>query len=400
MIVTSKEMKFVSFEKGVSSFPSDDALAKINHFALEPLTKEEVYTRSLLLCHNGIDLDNDRFNERTLGKIRDTLIGKGFFLHGHPGGWFGNPGPGDGRFFESHVNKMTKEEFKELTDEDIKLPRGVEDVHVTNGKFYLPRLDSNRDDLKKMDAGVTPFVSVGFMAEYKEVSDPDDEKVVWNEFLPEAMALEGSVVWLGAQPGASIQRNKYFNIPFNIRDSKLYWGDVEIPVISEKQTEKTETGKENVNEMKELVEVLKAQGIEVKEDNLVQDLVTLFKGYEAKITELSVEKTPPEPQPVNPLIEIGAHYQTKLVDECVRFKGILGDITADPDIAIQEKAMLKGISIEHLERTYDQLKDRVDKFLVKNPTFKMEEKKEETKPPVKPDLTKPEQNELFATLRI
>ena len=193
--------------KGLGSGKSLTAeqLAKINTYARKALTTEQVAYVPLLMAHNGIDRDVERFNEELLAEFAQKLPGKGFFVEGHPGGWSGSGGPGEGLHFDSRVQQMTPAEFKELTGEDIKLPEGTDTVHALMSDAYILALDSNKDTRAKIDAGIIRFSSIGFKAPFYSITD-DNGNHIYGEYRPKGEALEGSLVWLGAQPGAGVMK--------------------------------------------------------------------------------------------------------------------------------------------------------------------------------------------------
>jgi hypothetical protein len=185
---------------------SGDQLAKINAFARKPLTQEQVFYVPLLMAHNGIDRDNERFDEELLHIFADTLVGKGFFVHGHPSGWSGSGGPGEGLHFDARVEQMTPEEFKEKTGEEIRLPDGLDTVHALMSDAYILTLPGNSDTRAKIDAGIIRFSSIGFNAPLYSITD-DNGNHIYGEYRPKGEALEGSLVWLGAQPGAGVTKD-------------------------------------------------------------------------------------------------------------------------------------------------------------------------------------------------
>lgn len=185
---------------------ADDQLAKINRFARKPLTAEEVFHVPILLGHNGIDRDNERFHEDLLKDFARTLVGKGFFVAGHPSSWSGTGGPGEGKYFDASVDQMTPAQFKDVTGEDIILPEGADTVHALMTHAYMLKLASNEDARKNIDGGIFSFASIGFQAPYFNITD-DLSNHKYGEYRPKGEALEGSLVWLGAQPGAGVTKN-------------------------------------------------------------------------------------------------------------------------------------------------------------------------------------------------
>lgn len=58
------------------NLPSDEDMTLINGFALKELTKEEVFTFSVILCDNDIDRDFERFSIDSLKTLEKLFIGK------------------------------------------------------------------------------------------------------------------------------------------------------------------------------------------------------------------------------------------------------------------------------------------------------------------------------------
>lgn len=180
----------------------DWQLSKINTFALTQLSSEDIYVRQFLLAHTGIDRDNERFSEGVLEDFRRTLAGKSV-LQGHNR----NDLP-KGLFFDAFVDVMDKNGFKILTGEDIRLPANIERVSVLWGWVYFPKVDLNKDILALIEGGVCRYVSIGFKA--SGLYDVQDTNGNYMEYQAPAEALEGSIVWLGAQPGAIIKNAQGF----------------------------------------------------------------------------------------------------------------------------------------------------------------------------------------------
>jgi hypothetical protein len=193
-----------------------EQLAIINEkFSNVPLQASDIWTRELLLCHSAIDRDLERFNPLQLNVFNGAvagkgIVGKGFFAEGHPGGWSGKNGPGQGRYFASRLQQMTPQEFQQLTGELPQLPHGETQITCLFATPYMLRLDSNEDTRKNIDAGTQHFVSIGFDAPFRCITDPATGDLIYGEYCPtqdeQGEALEGSLVWLGAQPGAGMMK--------------------------------------------------------------------------------------------------------------------------------------------------------------------------------------------------
>ena len=194
-------MKNKSFQKCLSVKTIADPvtqgmLLRINNFALKPLTTEKVYVRKFLMAHNAVDRDNERFPEGLLDDFAATFPGKALLV-GHD-----RSGPGKGLFFDASTEEMTPEQFKSLTGESVRLPDWIFNVKVLWAWSYMLKA-FNAEIVANIDAGIYRHASIGFRAtDLNPVKGIYDNTLFW-EYVPPGEALEGSIVWLGAQPGAS-----------------------------------------------------------------------------------------------------------------------------------------------------------------------------------------------------
>lgn len=188
--------------------PSAEQLAAIRAYTLADVPAEKLYVRTFALAHNGIDRDNEAFDEAVLADFARTLPGKGLFIK-HPTGWDGDTGPGKGRWFAARVERMSLEEARVLMrTPDLQFPPGTTTAVVLMADAYLPRTAGNTDLLEEIDAGVVSDVSVGFThGKCEPITDEDGRELTARRLLSPREALEGSLVWLGAQPGARAIKN-------------------------------------------------------------------------------------------------------------------------------------------------------------------------------------------------
>lgn len=188
--------------KAANGKPSSEQLAAINVYALDELTADQVYVRTAYLAHNGIDRDNEVFDGALLRDFARSLPGKGLFVR-HPGGWDGDSGPGVGRWFEARVVQMSMDEARTaLGEPNLQWPDGTEQAELLEAGYYLPRSDKNTDLIVDVNAGVASYVSIGFQSSQRtDIMDANGNVIARRLHAP-GEALEGSLVWLGAQPGA------------------------------------------------------------------------------------------------------------------------------------------------------------------------------------------------------
>jgi hypothetical protein len=185
-------------------------LALINRYALEPLTAEQVYVRRMRLCNDQPDRSYERFPEAYLKRFAATLPGKSF-LGQHDRRSFAL-----GRFFEATVEKE-------------------DGITYLVPSFYMVRLAANEEARGQIDGGVWSHVSIGARVDKRlcdlcgkdyDLSQWDGEgnflgckhlkgreyngkvcTITYGGDLQKVEALEGSIVWLGAQYGAEMAKD-------------------------------------------------------------------------------------------------------------------------------------------------------------------------------------------------
>lgn len=369
---TAKTFNFKAL--GAGKVVSDDQIAKINKFALVQLKPEQVYVRRYLMAHNGIDRDKERFAEDLLNDFAATLPGKGFFVEGHPSSWSGKGQPGEGRFYAAATEEMTPEEFKNITHEEITLPEGINKAKVLWGDAYLLKLDSNADTLAKIDAGIYSFVSIGFKASLVDVTDKNGN-VIYGEYKSKGQAMEGSLVWLGAQQGASAMKAHNSAAESAERDNLILEG----------------------KKMKEFLKRLSEKiGKAFSEEQAVEEIASLVAQKDAKIREL-------EPHAAD-----GMAYRKHLVGDLLKYGALIDEMPADAVAQQKEADFISAWPIDRIKSLHDKYESRArakfpDKFTFKgkDETDRQEKDGNGKKNQLvtgKKDYTTPQHNELFETV--
>lgn len=222
MDATQVKVKALSLarEEGASfgPTPTETDLALINDMALEPMTADQIYVRKIRLANDRVDRDFERFSRGVLNKFSDTLPGKSVLIgHEHHSAPIG-------RFYDAKVarDKATGTAWLE-------------------GKWYAPITAQNEHDRKSIDAGVWSYTSIGFMwdavecdickQDYRSMkcshllgtdypvdqvsgdmppiaSDSGKTVTATATYKGDAQAVEGSIVYLGAQYDAAIVKAK------------------------------------------------------------------------------------------------------------------------------------------------------------------------------------------------
>lgn len=140
-------MKTEQILKNVS--PDKNELELINAYTRKPLTDDEVYVFSVVLCDNEIDRDYERFTVESLEKLSELFVGKtGIFDH--------NPTASNqsARVISCKVESAAGKK-NSLGDDYFRLV----------ARAYMPITDGNKQLRESIDSGITREVSVGCAVE-------------------------------------------------------------------------------------------------------------------------------------------------------------------------------------------------------------------------------------------
>ena len=196
-----------SLQQKTAAIATDEDLAAINALALAEMTADDVYVRTAYLAHNGIDRDKEVFDDSLLEAFANSLPGKGLFIK-HPMGYDGDSGPGIGRWFRAQVVDMSLDESRAVLKEPkLQFPPSTETAKLLEASFYIPRTEKNAGLLADIDAGIAGDLSIGFRtSDRAPITDGVSDDVIAYRLMAPGEAYEGSLVWLGAQPGARVHK--------------------------------------------------------------------------------------------------------------------------------------------------------------------------------------------------
>lgn len=125
-----------------------DILEKINKFTRRPLTEDEVYVFSVILCDNEIDRDGERFSDTALEEICEKFIGKtGISDHN------ASASNQTARIFDTEL----------ITDESHATKYNAAYKYV-KASAYMVKTDENRNLIAEIDGGIKKEVSVSCSA--------------------------------------------------------------------------------------------------------------------------------------------------------------------------------------------------------------------------------------------
>ncbi len=222
---TMMAKKMFDLKAAAGATVTPEILVKINKFALRELTADEVFVRKYLMAHNAVDRDNERFSEALLEDFARTFPGKSFMIS-HDRSTLGK-----GLFFDAGTEEMTPQQFTALTGEEARLPANISMVKVVWAWIYMLKAEFNEELIGNIDAGIYRHASIGFRAnDITPVKGQYDQILYW-EYSPPGEALEGSLVWLGAQPGATAQKTA--TVTKTAPDKPKNWEGLDNPLIPE-----------------------------------------------------------------------------------------------------------------------------------------------------------------------
>ena len=182
-------------------------LDKINALTRREFKAAELYTFPVVLCHNDVDRDYERFSDDALDKMAELFVGRtGIFDH--------NPSAGNqsARIYDAEV----------VTDPDKETAWGGA-YRYLKGYAYMVRTDANADLITEIDAGIKKEVSVSCSASRRTCSicgkewyhdggcdhvkgQVYDGKVCYMTLDGITDAYEWSFVAVPAQPGAGVTK--------------------------------------------------------------------------------------------------------------------------------------------------------------------------------------------------
>lgn len=125
-----------------------ETLDKINKLTRRPLTEDEVYVFSVVLCDNEIDRDGERFSDKALEELKDRFIGKtGIFDHN-----------------AAAANQNARIFDTELVTDNSRSTKNGEPYKYLEASAYMVRTDENKNLIAEIDGGIKKEVSISCSA--------------------------------------------------------------------------------------------------------------------------------------------------------------------------------------------------------------------------------------------
>ena len=123
-------------------------LEKINKFTRRPLTEDEVYVFSVILCDNEIDRDGECFSDTALEEICEKFIGKTGILD----------------YNLSTSNQTARIFDTELVTDESRVTKYNADYKYVKANAYMVKTDKNRNLIAEIEGGHTKEVSISCSA--------------------------------------------------------------------------------------------------------------------------------------------------------------------------------------------------------------------------------------------
>lgn len=372
------------FEAGASL--TEAQLAKINGYAIKELKAEEVYVRKYLLAHNAVDRDRERFPDGMLDDFANTLPGKSLLFAHDRRSYLPM-----GLFFDASTEVMTLEQFKALTGETANLPPDVASVKVLWSWFYMLKAPGNQEVIGNIDAGIFRHASIGFSASDLIAIKGQYQDTLYYEYVQPGEALEGSIVWLGAQPGATLQKGAGDE-------------DDQPEGFSSYKNKKGEEGKRMKTVLKRL-----GLGEDATEDialKTVNQKLLRLDAVEGIVAVIGEDATVESVKKLKEDAADGTAYRKDLVDDAVKYGALVGEIKSDADSQKKEAEFIATWPIDRIRemKEKNEAKARLkfpDKFTIgskdEKDRLKAAEEAERTAALTggKKDYTDPKHNELL-----
>jgi hypothetical protein len=238
-----------------------------------------------------------------------------------------------------------------------------------------PQTESSGEWLKWIDGGITRHCSIGFAAAGCNPirKEPNGPALYW-EYTTPGEALEGSLVWLGAQPGATAQK-------------------------SAKDANHKDEGESTMKKLLALLGGILAKNFadETTEEQVVEAIKSALTAKEAEVrAELKTA------------VEDGKAYRKSLVDDVLKFGALIDEVPADADAQKKEADFLATLPIDRLKMQREKFETRAREKFPTHAVFtgkdqgnrdeQQEQGKEKAKANGKKDFSSPADNELFASV--
>jgi hypothetical protein len=307
--------------------PDDSDLARIRSYTLRDFGADELYVRTFVVAHNAIDRDNECFDEGFLDTLARTLPGKGCFEK-HPMSYDGDTGMPEGLWFNAYTERMPQSDARKvLRTPDLAFPPDRADAVLLMASMFMPVMDENKATRMKLDAGMG-FVSVGFSTDTRTpIRDSGGRELTATRLgaSGKGEALEASLVWLGAQPGARAVKSA-------TQPSKGNPMDLQI---------KLDAANTEITNLKAAASAAQAKAARLDEiETAFGDQKGLLANVPALLASVADAKS----------------YREHLVDEVVTAQRVAGMIKADkPEDLAQLKTAYAGMPVAQLKTLADNL---------------------------------------------
>ncbi len=361
LVEDTKSDKFAGFKVSPSR-PTDEQLKKITQFTRREFKADELYIGQMRLAHNAIDRDTERFSEEVVQRFVNSSIRKTMLLDHDRSVKDGAAG----KFFDVELEKMPLQQANAETGQNLQLPDGITEVWFVSPWFYIPLEGIDPKEIVKIDAGIYDWASIGFRAEslvpIRSTEKGKEDQILYWEYRGSGDVTEmteGSLVYLGAQPGASVKSadGKTAADPQSeIRNPQSQPGTE--PPDKGLHSQTTQGGIQMT--MQELLERLKIFfGRNFSESGLYDEIKVAVDEKLNLAVEGAKKPLQEEINKLKPLAEDGKAYRAGLMNEYIAQKVKLGEVSEKPENQEALKGVIANYPIDFLKSELALLKTRV-----------------------------------------
>lgn len=130
---------------------TQETIDKINLFTRRPMSEEEIFTFSVILCDNDIDRDGECFSDNALAQLAEKFVGKTGISDHNP-----TASNQNARIFET-----------ELVTDDTRLTKYGVPYKYLKASAYMVRTTENATLIAEIDGGIKKEVSISCIASKK-----------------------------------------------------------------------------------------------------------------------------------------------------------------------------------------------------------------------------------------
>lgn len=281
-------------------------MAKINSYTLSPLSAEDVFVFSAILCDNEIDRDFEQFSVSSLETLKEMFIGKTAILN-----------------HSMRAEDQSARTFKTEVISDGRKNSLGEDYVYLKAWAYMVRTDKNADMIKDIEAGIKKEVSVSCSVK---------------ECICSVCGKNLRSGYCEHTKGKSVDGKLCYSV-LNKPTDAYEWSFVAVPAQKNAGVTKSFGTKKEERTTEDIIKSLESDDTVTLTGNEKKMLLEKFKGLEEKASD-------------------GEEYRSELIKRAIALSSLaLPDISADKMGSICSSLSVSQLKnfIEGLEKKEDTL---------------------------------------------